>query len=85
MVKFYRRDDGTYVLDVRGYTCPYPVIFTRKALSRIEPGGLLEVVIDNPPSCETVPDAAKSEGHEVLGVEPKGQGVWVIRVRKRVG
>ncbi len=83
MAKFYRKGERTYVLDVRGYTCPYPVIFTRKALARVEPGSTLEVVIDNPPSCETVPDAARSEGHEVLGVEQVGQGTWVIRIRKR--
>jgi tRNA 2-thiouridine synthesizing protein A len=83
MARLYKKGERLYVLDVRGYTCPYPVIFTRKALSKIEPGSTLEVVIDNPPSCETVPDAARSEGHEVLSVEQRGSGEWVIRIRKR--
>jgi len=82
MVRFFRKSDKVYVLDVRGYTCPYPVIFTKKALSKVEPGSTLEVIIDNPPSCETVPDAARSEGHHVLGVEQAASGVWVIKIRK---
>ena len=72
-----------YLLDVRGLTCPYPVIYTRKALKQIEDNAILEVVTDNPPSCETVPAAARDEGHEVLGVERIDAGVWRILIRKR--
>ena len=81
--RFQVRPDGTAVLDVRGYVCPYPVIYTRKALERLPEGGMLEVLTDNPPSCENVPNAAREDGHEVLGVEPVEPGVWRIRIRKR--
>lgn len=82
MAKLYRREDGTLVLDVRGYVCPYPVIYTRKALARLSPGELLEVLTDNPPSCDNVPRTVKDEGHEVLKVEDVEPGVWRILVRK---
>lgn len=85
MAKLYRREDGTLVLDVRGYVCPYPVIYTRKALAKLPQGGLLEVLTDNPPSCENVPRAVRDEGHEVLGVEDLEPGVWRILVRKKAG
>ncbi len=85
MAKLYRKEDGTLVLDVRGYVCPYPVIYTRKALAKLPPGGLLEVLTDNPPSCENVPRAVRDEGHEVLGVEDLEPGVWRILVRKKAG
>ncbi len=83
--RFYVREDGVTVLDVRGYVCPYPVIYTRKALQKLREGQTLEVITDNPPSCENVPNAAKEDGHEVLGVEPVSTGVWRIRIRKRGG
>ena len=83
MVRFLKRSEGRYVLDVTGYTCPYPVIYMRKAMSRLKPGEVLEVVTDNPPSCENVPRAAREDGHEVLGVEKVGDGVWRIVIRKR--
>ena len=83
MVKFFSKGKGVYVLDVTGYTCPYPVIYTRKALSRLKPGERLEVITDNPPSCENVPNAVRRDGHEVVGVESVGRGVWRILIVKR--
>jgi len=75
--------EGRHILDLRGYVCPYPQIMTLQALRRIRDGDLLEVIIDNPASCENVPAAVRREGHEVLGVEKIGVGVWKIKVVKR--
>mgnify|MGYP001770630247 CR=1 FL=1 len=75
--------EGKYVLDLRGYVCPYPQIMTLQALRKLSEGEVLEVIIDNPASCENVPAAVRREGHEVLGVERIGVGVWRIRVVKR--
>jgi tRNA 2-thiouridine synthesizing protein A len=83
MVRFARLAERRYLLDVTGYTCPYPVIYTRKAMSKLKPGDILEVLTDNPPSCENVPRAVREDGHEVLGVERVGDGVWKIVIRKR--
>jgi len=83
MVKFIKIDEGKYLLDVRGYTCPYPVIYTRKALTKLSSGNTLEVLTDNPPSCENIPRAVKEDGHEVLSVENIGRGVWRITIVKR--
>jgi len=84
MVKFARLDKGKYILDVRGYTCPYPVIFTRRALTSIDVGEVLEVLTDNPPSCENIPKAVKEDGHDVLSLESMDRGVWkIIVIRKR--
>ncbi|MEM1560144.1 MAG: sulfurtransferase TusA family protein [Ignisphaera sp.] len=83
MVEFSRIDKRRYLLDVRGYVCPYPVIYARKALSQIGEGDVLEIVTDNPPSCENVPRAMRDDGHDVLSVDNVGRGVWRIVVVKR--
>ncbi|MFN4046191.1 MAG: sulfurtransferase TusA family protein [Acidilobaceae archaeon] len=75
------REAGVYQLDLRGYVCPYPQIMTLRALKGLRSGEILEVITDNPPSRENVP-AARREGHEVLGVDKIGVGVWKIIVRK---
>jgi len=75
--------EDVYRLDLRGYVCPYPQIMTLQALKKLRDGELLEVIIDNPASCENVPAAVRREGHEVLGVEKIGLGVWRIKVVKR--
>ena len=51
----FRKEESKWILDVRGFTGPYSVIYTRRALSSINEGEILEVIIDNPPLCETVP------------------------------
>lgn len=83
MVKFYMKSDQVYVLDVRGLVCPYPVIYTRKALGQLKPGDILEVLTDNPPSCENVPRAVEEDGHVVIDTTRVEEGVWKITVRKR--
>lgn len=40
------------------------------------------MVFDNPPSCETIPDAVKSEGHKVLELKEIEPGVWKILIKK---
>ncbi len=83
MAKLLKREGGGLVLDVRGYVCPYPVIYTRKALNKLGANEILEVIIDNPPSCETVPKAAREDGHEVVSVEKIGEGIWRIIIKKQ--
>jgi tRNA 2-thiouridine synthesizing protein A len=70
-------------LDLRGYVCPYPQLATLKELRNSPPGTVIEVITDNPPSCENVPSVARREGHEVLGVEEVERGVWRIVIRRR--
>ena len=74
-----------YRLDARGYMCPYPQIFALKAMERIEEGAVLEVLIDNPLSCENVPAVARKNGHEVLSIDRVGEGEYRISIRKRGG
>jgi tRNA 2-thiouridine synthesizing protein A len=70
-------------LDLRGYVCPYPQLATLKELRNSPPGTIIEVITDNPPSCENVPSVAKREGHEVMAVEEVERGVWRIVIRRR--
>ncbi|MFB6490310.1 MAG: sulfurtransferase TusA family protein [Thermoproteus sp. AZ2] len=71
------------VLDLRGYVCPYPQLATLKALRQAKPGEIIEVLTDNPPSCENVPAVARREGHEVLEVSEVGPGLWKIVIKVR--
>lgn len=76
-------EKGRYALDARGYTCPYPEIFARRALEAIAPGDVFEFVIDNMPSCETVPAAAEELGHKVLEVTKIKENEWKIIIQKK--
>ncbi|MEW6222905.1 MAG: sulfurtransferase TusA family protein [Candidatus Hadarchaeota archaeon] len=73
---------GKYAIDVRGYTCPYPEIFTRRALGAIKSNDVLEITLDNAPSCETIPPAVEEMKNKVLEVTKLDQTNWKIVVRK---
>ncbi|AAL64311.1 sulfurtransferase TusA family protein [Pyrobaculum aerophilum] len=70
-----------YVLDLRGYVCPYPQLATVRAMRKLPKGSVLEVITDNPPSCENVPAVARREGGLVEGVYEVERGVWKIVIR----
>ncbi|WP_455392544.1 sulfurtransferase TusA family protein [[Eubacterium] cellulosolvens] len=69
------------VLDVKGLTCPAPLVETRKKLKHMEVGQTLEVIGDHGPSKKEVPEMIAEVGHEIVSVTDEG-GVWHILIRK---
>lgn len=68
-------------VDVKGETCPVPLVETRKALRKASPGDVVEVIGTHPASQKEIPMAVKALGLELMGVEEEG-GVWKIRIRR---
>ncbi len=68
-------------LDVRGETCPVPLVEVRKALRKAAPGDVLEVVGTHPSSKKEIPMAVRALKLELLGVEEEGD-TWTIRIRR---
>jgi tRNA 2-thiouridine synthesizing protein A len=56
-------------IDVRGEICPNPDIKVRTALEKMQPGQILEVLVDYPLSVERVPRNAENRKHRVVSVE----------------
>lgn len=70
-----------YSLDVRGESCPYPVIYTLETLGQMSAGQLLQVVADCPASLRNVPEEVVKHGYK-LELEPQKNGrelVFYIR------
>ena len=68
-------------LDTRGLLCPQPIIETARAVERMAPGQLLEVVSDDIGVLEDMPAWCKGTGHELVGMRREGDLV-VCTVRK---
>ena len=68
-------------VDVRGETCPVPLVETRKALRKASPGDIVEVVGTHPASKKEIPMAVEALGVKLLGIEEAG-GVWTIRIER---
>ncbi len=65
-MKFKKKDEHTYELDVKGYVCPHPQLYTMKTLQKIKSGDVLEVIFDNPTSEESISALIEKDGHKVL-------------------
>jgi tRNA 2-thiouridine synthesizing protein A len=79
-MKFEKKNEGVYLLDCQGYVCPHPQMYTKKALEKLQPGDVLEVVFDNPSSSESISAMAESAGHEILEKhQENGRFSWKIK------
>ena len=62
-------------------TCPVPLVETRKALRKAQPGDVVEVIGTHPSSKREIPMAVEALGLELLGVTEE-DGTWRIRIRR---
>ena len=65
-MKFEKTGDNTYSLDVCGYVCPHPQMYTKKSLQKMEEGDILSLCFDNPSSKETIIQMIEAQGDEIL-------------------
>jgi tRNA 2-thiouridine synthesizing protein A len=77
-MKFEKLGEGKYLLDVCGYVCPHPQIYTKKSLEKMQVGDVLELVFDNPSSGETIVQMCDQAGHEIK--EKKQEGSKLIYI-----
>jgi tRNA 2-thiouridine synthesizing protein A len=80
-IKFDKVSEGHYQLDVCGYVCPHPQMYTKKALQKLASGDLLTLLFDNPSSGESILSMCESEGNEVFERED-GEGSFAWKIRK---
>lgn len=69
------------LVDCRGETCPVPLVETRKAIRRAQPGDIVVVIGTHPASREEIPMAVRALGLELLSVEGT-ETDWTIRIRR---
>jgi len=80
-MKFEKKGDGVYMLDVCGYVCPHPQIYCKKSLEKIAEGEVLEMTFDNPSSAETIVQMLDQAGHELMEKKSEG-GKIVFKIKK---
>jgi tRNA 2-thiouridine synthesizing protein A len=80
-MKFEKKADGVFHLDCQGYVCPHPQIYTKKALEKLQPGDILELLFDNASSSETISAMMDSSGHEIVERQQEG-GKFRWKIKK---
>ncbi len=72
------------LLDARGLQCPMPSVKTALALEQLDGGQIVKVLVDDPTSKKDLPQWARGNGHQILGIEDI-EGHVEIYVRKSGG
>jgi tRNA 2-thiouridine synthesizing protein A len=81
-VKFEKVRDGLFMLDVQGYVCPHPQIYTKKALEKLKPGDELELKFDNPSSGESIMAMCETDGNPIVEKAQEAGQTMRWRIRK---
>ncbi len=68
-------------VDVRGETCPVPLVETRKAIRKASPGDIIEVTGTHPASKKEIPMALEALSLELLSEEGADTD-WTLRIRR---
>ncbi|MBZ2166665.1 MULTISPECIES: sulfurtransferase TusA family protein [Methanobacterium] len=68
-------------VDVKGETCPVPLVEMRKAVRKASPGEIIEVTGTHPASKKEIPMAVEALGLELVDIQEK-DGIWTIKIRK---
>ncbi|RKH10019.1 sulfurtransferase TusA family protein [Corallococcus sp. CA053C] len=75
--------DVTATLDITREVCPMTYVRTKLKLESLPAGTLLEVLLKGDEPLKNVPRSARDEGHEVVSLEPRGDGTHRLVVRKQ--
>lgn len=80
-MKFEKKGEGEYLLDVQGYVCPHPQLYAKKSLEKIKEGETLELLFDNPSSSESIAAMCENKGDEIIEQHMDG-GKYTWKIRK---
>jgi len=59
-------------IDLRGVMCPINFVKTKLKLEAMNPGEILEVILDSGDPIQNVPKSIKEEGHKIIEVKKEG-------------
>jgi len=72
---------GEIKVDVRGETCPVPLVEMRKAVRKAAPGDIIEIVGTHPASKKEIPMAANALAIKIISDEQIGDE-WRIKLQR---
>jgi len=69
-------------IDIKGLVCPMTFVRAKLAIETIQPGEVLEVILDYEEASRSVPRSMEEQGHEPLLVEKINDTDWRLLIRK---
>ncbi len=81
-IKFEKKGENSYLLDVTGYVCPHPQLYTKKALKSMKTDDSIELIFDNPSSGESITSMCDRTGDEIIE-KNQSNGVFTYTIKKK--
>ena len=75
--------EADLLLDITDEVCPMTFVRTKLAIEKMAIGQTLNIRLRDGEPAHNVPRAVRDHGHEVLALEPVGEGLLELLVRKR--
>ena len=68
--------------DCQGVSCPMNMVYAKVELSKLQPGQVLELILDDGPPIKNVPGSIIREGHKILDRKQLENGTWQVLIEK---
>jgi TusA-related sulfurtransferase len=69
----------------QGVGCPMNMVYAKVELAKMQPGQVLELILDDGPPIKNVPGSVIKEGHKILDKQQLEDGTWLVRIEKGGG
>ena len=66
----------------QGVSCPMNMVYAKVELSKLQPGQVLELILDDGPPIKNVPGSIIREGHKILDRNQLENGTWQVLIEK---
>ena len=69
-------------LDVKGLSCPMPLLKTKKFLKGVKSNQIVEILVTDPGFKKDLPELLKKTGDELMGDVDEGEGFYRVYLKK---
>ncbi|OLS16909.1 MAG: Sulfurtransferase TusA [Candidatus Heimdallarchaeota archaeon LC_3] len=76
------KDEIHFTVDARGFSCPIPILKSKKTLKTLKMGQVLEILTTDPSSLRDIPAWAIATGQELLVSEERGSNGFRFLVKR---
>ena len=66
----------------QGIGCPMNLVYAKVELAKLQPGQILELILDDGPPINNVPGSIIKEGHKILDKQQLEDGSWQVWIKK---
>lgn len=67
-------------LDLRGIECPQTFVRAKWKLEQLNPGEILEVLVDHEPAHKRMPKNMKNHGQKIRSIDRHAEHEWKIQI-----